>query len=224
YNNIVYGILEAGDFLFPQYISRYISLALGISRVCGLVISNARQYEMLEKAKDDVTYISYHDSLTGLYNRNYFINCMQNHSVTPTTVVFACDIDGLKAVNDKLGHNAGNELIKMAATVLKESFRETDTVTRIGGDEFAILVFDGGKDFAALAKKRIEDAVNKVNTRKNPPPFKLSISTGYSCAESEKMHELLNAASNQESEWDMLIKSADNEMYLEKAFKKNIKT
>lgn len=94
------------------------------------------------RMEEELKYLSTHDTLTGLYNRAYFdeeVARLEKGRQFPISVILA-DVDGLKEVNDNLGHAAGDELLKRAAAVLKGQFRAEDVVARIGGDEFAVLL------------------------------------------------------------------------------------
>lgn len=101
-----------------------------------------------------------HDTLTGLANRSLF-NDRLEHGLAQarrhglTLAVFFLDLDGFKAINDQHGHDAGDAVLQTVADRLKENTREDDTVSRIGGDEFLILV-RGASDkqsLTHLAKK-----------------------------------------------------------------------
>jgi diguanylate cyclase (GGDEF)-like protein/PAS domain S-box-containing protein len=87
-------------------------------------------------------HLSTHDALTGLYNRTYFEEELARleHSGTTPVSIAVVDVDGLKSVNDRDGHAAGDELLKRTAVVLKSAARAEDVVSRIGGDEFAIIL------------------------------------------------------------------------------------
>lgn len=87
-------------------------------------------------------YESTHDILTGLYNRAFFeaeVERLGHSRMFPISIVMA-DINDLKTVNDTLGHEAGDNLIRLAGRVIREAFRAEDIVARIGGDEFAVLM------------------------------------------------------------------------------------
>ncbi|MFZ2538929.1 MAG: GGDEF domain-containing protein, partial [Oscillospiraceae bacterium] len=166
----IYGVLIVGDFMFPQYIEKYINFAISISRIGALAISNAKKYEALAKSKEDITFISYHDTLTGLYNRAYFNKALEEHATSFSVAIFVCDIDGLKYVNDTFGHIEGDNLICMAANALKKCFRETDIVARIGGDEYAVIVPECNQLLAENFKSRINQMIeiqNENNTNKD---------------------------------------------------------
>ena len=95
-----------------------------------------------KRLEDKLRYLSAHDPLTNLFNRLFFEEEMARLAKGrhfPVSIVSA-DVDGLKGVNDRLGHAAGDELLRQAAEVLRISFRPGDVVARIGGDEFAVLL------------------------------------------------------------------------------------
>src|SRR5690606_3152575 len=102
------------------------------------------------------------DELTGLYNRRGFFALAEEqirlarHGKRTLSLVFA-DLDGLKRINDILGHTAGDQAIFEAAAVLRQTFRESDVVARIGGDEFAALVLAAEADTAARVLRRLEE-------------------------------------------------------------------
>ncbi len=101
--------------------------------------------EQAEKTEAELRFLADHDSLTGLLNRRRFRSELdQNVSFTARYggrgAVMVIDIDGLKEVNDKLGHQAGDQLIRRVADTLRERVRATDLVARLSGDEFAVLM------------------------------------------------------------------------------------
>lgn len=100
-----------------------------------VAIENARLYEKVQK-------LAITDVLTGTYNRVFFeaeLSRMEMGRDFPVSIVVA-DLDNLKNTNDKHGHAVGDELIKGAASILQAAFRASDIISRIGGDEFAILL------------------------------------------------------------------------------------
>lgn len=95
-----------------------------------------------KKYEESLHYLSTHDSLTGLYNRVYFdaeMKRLVSSREYPVSIIVA-DVDGLKMVNDTKGHDAGDQLIQATAAALLSIFRAADVVSRIGGDEFAVLL------------------------------------------------------------------------------------
>jgi diguanylate cyclase (GGDEF)-like protein/PAS domain S-box-containing protein len=115
-----------------------------------LVLANISERKELESR---LRFLSFHDPLTGLYNRTFFEEEAARAGASRRNVVsvLVADLDGLKAVNDRLGHAAGDELIRHAANVLRGAFRLEDVVARVGGDEFAALMV-GAEASAAVAR------------------------------------------------------------------------
>jgi diguanylate cyclase (GGDEF)-like protein len=98
-----------------------------------------------EKTEADLRYLAEHDSLTGLLNRRSFRSRLDRHASFSARyggqgAVMIIDIDGLKEINDKLGHQPGDNLIRRVADILRERVRATDIVARLSGDEFAVLM------------------------------------------------------------------------------------
>ena len=143
------------------------------------------------------------DPLTGVYSRFAYNEYIANHKNTPTNdfVVFLIDINGLKVVNDTLGHEAGDELICGAAACITSTFKDKGNTYRIGGDEFVV--------FGYMNKDEVESMINSLNnTVNNWSGFKidnLSISFGYA-----HYGDYPNLTIEE------LTKKADKEMYLMK--------
>ncbi len=208
HNGRVHGVIEVGDFLFPNYIERYLNFSLEIAKVCGLVLTNIFHYEKLIKSEHQLKYLSFHDSLTGLYNYNYIKEIAQNTSGLEYKTVFMLDMDNLKYTNDNFGHNKGDEIICGLADILKSSFREGDIVARIGGDEFVALLLENDLSSAETIKDRLQEAVINYNAKTD---LKISVSIGYA------------VAGDKESNWEDLLHEADKLMYAEKSAKKKLK-
>lgn len=149
-------------------------------------------------------YLNMHDKPTGLYNRDYFeeeMIRMQSGRFDPVGIV-VCDLDGLKLVNDNLGHSAGDHLLAATAHLLMKCFRESDVVARIGGDEFAVLLPNCSPEVVETAYQRIQDSL--VEYRQAKPPIPISLSVGW--AVKTDQHQTM---------WEV-FKEADNHMYAEK--------
>ncbi len=208
YEAELFGVLAIDDLVFPQYVDRYLSLAVSVSRIGALALSNAAKIEALEISRDTMAYISYHDTLTGLYNRTYFNDALQAHTDHPSPAIFVFDIDGLKEVNDRFGHAEGDRLIKMAAEALRQCFRETDMLARIGGDEFAAIVPECSPKIAQSISARVEEAVDCFNSSSQDLNYVLAISAGYALKD------------RPDTELEALVKKADFRMYENKLKRK----
>jgi diguanylate cyclase (GGDEF)-like protein/PAS domain S-box-containing protein len=160
----------------------------------------------LKKTEGKLKYLSLHDPLTGLYNRAYFEEEMHRFDNSRYELVglIVCDIDGLKLINDTLGHNKGDQLLITASKVIRKSFREGDVVARVGGDEFAILLPNSPRSKVENICQRIKSAVTAYSKKNKLLP--LSIATGFA---------IRNDPNQSMAE---LYREADNNMYKEKLY------
>jgi len=158
------------------------------------------QREIIDRkqAEELLQYRNFHDSLTSLYNRAYFEEEMLriDRRRGGAAGLIMLDVDGLKLINDTLGHEQGDVLLASAAHILTTSFRGTEIVARIGGDEFAVLLHPVDKEGVHAACERIRQKAAEFNASNNQAPISLSI--GYAAAEgpSVPMRELFQRADN----------------------------
>jgi diguanylate cyclase (GGDEF)-like protein len=141
-------------------------LAIGLMGLLGrqswlLAQSRARESEARIAHAERVEYMAYHDALTGLPNRSMFSRLLSQRIAessgddSPFAVAFL-DLDRFKQINDTLGHEAGDQLLKEVAIRLKACVREFDTVARLGGDEFVVLLsHTGDGSYATTVAQRI---------------------------------------------------------------------
>ncbi|MDF2570145.1 MAG: rpfC 2 [Sporomusa sp.] len=150
-------------------------------------------------------HMGFHDSLTGLYNRNYFeqeINRISTGRYNPIGFI-SIDVDGLKLVNDNLGHGAGDTLLTTVGQIIKKSFHHGDTAVRLGGDEFAVLMLVTDVLSVQKACQKLGEQIVEYNIKNSTIP--VSISIGWSVGNlgcDNSIHEF--------------IEKVDNLMYAEK--------
>lgn len=164
---------------------------------------------MLQIDNTELNEISMNDSLANVFNRRGLMEMGQeaislSNKMNNTGIVFFADMDYLKQINDKYGHDMGDKAIQAEAEVFKTVFRQNDVIGRLGGDEFAGVVPGLPADHIEKTKKAIEEAC-RIISRKQNFPFDISISFG--AVE-------FNATNNN---LDELIKLADKEQYKEKS-------
>ncbi len=167
-------------------------------------IESIRDVTEKKKAEEQLKYLSLHDPLTGLYNRTFFEEGMNRASdgrFDPVGIII-CDLDGLKLINDTLGHDAGDSLLVTAAGIIGKAFRKGDIVSRIGGDEFAVLLTCSDERHVEEAFLKLRLAFDDYN--KGDPEIPLSVSVGFAVGSME------TAGVGE------LFKEADNNMYREK--------
>ena len=141
-----------------------------------LTISTIRDASERKQVESSLRHLSTHDPLTGLHNRGYFedeMERLERGRQFPLSVVVV-DVDGLKSINDSLGHAAGDDLLRRTAAVLTRVFRAEDVVARIGGDEFAVLLPRADAPTVAQVLSRVLDELDKHNASQ-PFPLRLSI-------------------------------------------------
>ncbi len=154
--------------------------------------------------QQQLEYHSMHDQLTGLYNRNYFEEELVRLTKSrdyPISMISA-DVNGLKLINDTMGHDHGDHLLKAAAEVLTNSLRGSDVLSRVGGDEFSAILLRADEKVAEKVIKRIKNTVADYNKRQDD--LYLSLSLGAA------------TAPNNDTTFQELFKRADDQMYQDK--------
>jgi len=150
----------------------------------------------------EIEYLSNHDFMTGLYNRRHFVERMAQMDSPghyPLGVVMG-DFNGLKILNDAFGHDLGDEALRRIASVLTSTYRATDVIARIGGDEFAVLLPNTGSAAIEALAETVQAAVAGVTLNN----VHLSIAIGYAVKQDDA------------ESIDDILKQAENNMYAHK--------
>lgn len=169
----------------------------GHAGVCVVATDLTERYRVQEALRS----LSLVDELTGLFNRRGFLMHAEQQLKLARRIdgqlllVFA-DLDGLKPINDMLGHQAGDNAIRDAAEALRRSFRESDILARLGGDEFAVLATATDGHAVEVIRDRLQQHIDAHNGR-GERPYQLSLSVGivpYDPANPAPVDELLTRA------------------------------
>jgi diguanylate cyclase (GGDEF)-like protein len=158
---------------------------ISVGHMLELALDNARAHE-------DLVRQAVIDPLTGLHNRRGLASAART---SPGVVVIAADLDGLKAINDTLGHDAGDLAINRFADLLRAAVRPDDTVARIGGDEFVVLLTQSTIEAGRAVAQRIMDALIA-----EPEPPRLGASLGLAAGRPGEL-------------FDVVLRRADRAMY-----------
>jgi diguanylate cyclase (GGDEF)-like protein/PAS domain S-box-containing protein len=166
------------------------------------IIGIAHDITSRKEVEATLRHDSTHDMLTGLYNRAFFdeeVERLAQSRRFPLSIVMA-DVNGLKTVNDTLGHDAGDNLIQLAARIILGTFRAEDIVARVGGDEFAVLLPGTAAPVAEEAVERIMSCPEIINGQ---------VSIAFGIASAENKDQLAEA-----------LKLSDERMYRDKSAQK----
>ncbi|MHB1316043.1 MAG: HD domain-containing phosphohydrolase [Christensenellales bacterium] len=161
-----------------------------------------RDFSERKEKQRRIEYLSYHDQLTGLYNRTFFEEEIKRLDVKrniPLSFVYA-DVNGLKIINDAFGHENGDKLIQKVADVFKKECRADDIIARTGGDEFVILLPKTDAEYVEKIVKRIKEKITQIKIN----DIFVSVSLGWETKRDVNQLSL------------EVLKSAENYMYQKK--------
>jgi len=178
----------------------------------GLILLAIEDITERKRLEAKLRTLSIQDELTKLYNRRGFFALGEQQTKAAkrekkvVSILFA-DLDDMKWINDTLGHEKGDQALKETAGILQKTFRESDVIARIGGDEFVVLSLLDSKNDARILTSRLEKNLDGVNRRKTEP-YRLSLSVGTACSDPEHPCSLVE-----------LLTLADQRMYEQKSSK-----
>jgi diguanylate cyclase (GGDEF)-like protein/PAS domain S-box-containing protein len=209
------GLIESRqlpDGAFNWTLTSKLPLHDNSGRVIGL-LGITREINELKQAEMNLQYLATHDSLTGLPNRYLMsdrLSQVVHHAQRESTrfAVLFVDIDNFKAVNDARGHAAGDELLRSLAERMRTSLRASDTIARIGGDEF-VLIIEGADGRAAAEVSRKLLKAGSAGLHAGTGPLRVTLSVG------------IALYPDHGTDGATLVTAADHAMYLAKQSGKN---
>ncbi|MBI4998762.1 MAG: diguanylate cyclase [Rhodocyclales bacterium] len=154
------GVIVVEQLAFPEYRDRYLDLALSISGVAGLSIDNARSYRRLMELQRELEREAHTDVLTGCVSRRHFLDVTRlelarSRRHDEEVSLLMLDLDHFKAINDLHGHLVGDLVLQKMVQVCTATLRSEDTIGRLGGEEFAVLLPETGRDRALEVAERL---------------------------------------------------------------------
>jgi len=162
-----------------------------------------------KRLEEELRSLSLTDELTGLHNRRGFLTLVSQeiriaNRLGRDAVLFLVDMDDLKVINDTYGHQTGDQAIQGTADIIRRSFRESDVISRIGGDEFVIFMIEHSDVDPAMLARRLQDILRIYNSQVSRS-YVLSLSIGWVRYESASPSSI-----------DDLVRQADASMYEQK--------
>ena len=169
----------------------------------------------LKRMEEGLRSLSLTDDLTGLYNRRGFMTLADQHfkvakRLRNQVFMLYADVDDLKVINDTFGHRQGDVALIDIAAILRETYRESEIIARIGGDEFVVMPVGNKEDSVQIITSRLEKNLERSNAR-TTRGFTLSLSVGIAHYDPEKPATV-----------DEMLAEGDRLMYRQKRLKKNV--
>lgn len=173
------------------------------------------QQKELEDKNMELQYLATHDSLTGLINRRFFEE-KASHEILRikrygenTCLFLLMDIDNFKSINDKYGHPTGDKVLQRIASILKTQLRETDIVSRIGGEEFAIILVNADAKAGETIAEKLRNSIEKEIIIIDGQEINITVSIG------------ITSIDNSIESYEEIYSYADKALYFAKAKGKN---
>jgi len=194
------GLFEDSDTRAIMVVGTLLGLLLG-ALVHSLGTGRARAMRLVAKTTGELRHQALHDPLTGLANRALLLDRIvqllarsRRSGAMPAALYL--DLDGFKTVNDSLGHDAGDRLLEATAARLANGIRSADTIARMGGDEFVVLLDGAELDVAPeLVAERLLDILRQpFELEGNEVPVRISASIGIATGDRELPDDLIRDA------------------------------
>ena len=195
-----------------RYFLRTLSPVLDKDGVIQSVSVISKKITGLKKMEEELRKLSITDELTGLYNRRGFVTFGEQQikladRLKRELLLITADLDDLKSINDTFGHQEGDQALAVVATILMDTFRSSDIIARIGGDEFVALQMKNPENFLTISSDRLQETIRNHNA-KSQKPYKISLSLGSVVYSPEQPASL-----------EKLLAEADAKMYEQKKLK-----
>jgi len=206
-------IVDNSDPVLINYGGQHIPIVKTVTRITlngrNCLLESFVDITERKRMEQQLHTMSLTDELTGLYNRRGFITLSEQQlkiaeRTKKNLLLFFTDLDKMKHINDTFGHQEGDKALIDIATILKDVFRESDIIGRMGGDEFAILAIDTTDETREVLIMRLHNTLDDYN-RPEGRNYQLSLSIGIAKYDPEKPCSL-----------DKLMAQADELMYEEK--------
>ncbi|HEX8950008.1 MAG TPA: diguanylate cyclase [Dissulfurispiraceae bacterium] len=178
-----------------------------------LLVRTIRYAIERQRMKRELQALSLTDELTGIYNRRGFLTLADQQLKTAGRMkvgllLLFIDMDDMKWINDTFGHHEGDRALSDATRVLRDTFRESDIISRMGGDEFAVIAMEDSVESGEVILSRLQKNIDAFNARKTRP-YELSLSIGLARYRPEEPCGI-----------DALLERADKKMYEQKHLRK----
>ena len=207
YDGVLTGVINPMSWeVAKNLILFYVIPRFGIITIYFFMMNSAIENRKIEYQRElEARYIGEHDRMTELFNRTKYIDMSERYysKLEQVAVVFF-DVNNLKKVNDLLGHDAGDALIKKAADSIKSSLKDQEAAFRLGGDEFAVVIPNGDEQSAKEFIERWKVILRRLNSL--PSYIDCQMAAGYSAGSGSNISEIL--------------KEADQDMYKNKVAQK----
>lgn len=209
-----------------EYFNMIPSLGIHISAALKTLLLLEQQQEISAHLQQNLDQMSKHnlilkeisktDQLTGLYNRWGFLDYVKTITENPMNknreiLVLYADMDNLKMINDKYGHDEGDFALREIGSILKEAFRNTDVISRFGGDEFVAFALLGIPNYEKIMKHRISEITERHN-QVVQKPYRIEMSIG-----------ICEVTCSKDLDIEKVLEQADKKLYIEKKAKKEKK-